>query len=74
MTYCEDDLLPISTLQHLIFCERQCALIHIEQIWVENLFTGQGRVMHDRMYWETVEQRRDVRVEFGMPIRFLASS
>ena len=34
--YTEDDLLPLSALQHLIFCERQCALIHIEQVWAEN--------------------------------------
>jgi len=40
--YTEDDLLPISALQHLIFCERQCALIHIEQAWAENLYTAEG--------------------------------
>ena len=34
--YTEDDLLPISALQHLLFCERQCALIHIEQEWKES--------------------------------------
>jgi len=33
MTYSEDDLIPLSGLQHLLFCERQCALIHIEQAW-----------------------------------------
>ena len=31
MNYTEDDLIPLSALQHLMFCERQCALIHIEQ-------------------------------------------
>ncbi len=36
--YTEDDLLPLSALQHLLFCERQCALIHIEQMWSENRF------------------------------------
>jgi len=35
--YAEDDLIPLSALQHLLFCERQCALIHIEQAWAENL-------------------------------------
>ena len=47
--YGEDDLLPLSALQHLLFCDRQCALIHIEQIWVENLFTAEGRIMHERV-------------------------
>lgn len=69
--YSEDDLLPISALQHLQFCERQCALIHIEQIWVDNIFTAQGKVMHERVHGETAESRRDVRVEFGMPVRSL---
>ena len=32
--YSEDDLLPISALQHFLFCERPCALIHVEQVWV----------------------------------------
>jgi hypothetical protein len=34
--YTEDDLLLIAALQHILFCERQCALIHIEQVWGEN--------------------------------------
>jgi len=72
VNYSEDDLLPISALQHLIFCERQCALIHLEQLWDENLFTAQGRIMHDKVHSETAERRRDVRVEYGMPLRSLS--
>ena len=71
MNYSEDDLLPVSALQHLQFCERQCALIHIEQVWIENLFTAQGKVMHERVHSERSESRKDVRVEFGMPVRSL---
>lgn len=69
--YSEDDLLPLSALQHLLFCERQCALIHIEQVWAENLFTAQGRVMHERVDQVGRESRRDVRLEFGVPLRSL---
>ena len=29
----EVDLLPLSGLQHVVFCERQCALIHVERLW-----------------------------------------
>ncbi len=47
--YTESDLLPLSALQHLLFCRRQCALIHIEQSWVENRFNAEGRIMHDRV-------------------------
>ena len=47
--YSEDDLLPLSALQHFLFCRRQCALIHVEQAWVENLYTAEGRIMHERV-------------------------
>ena len=46
----ENDLLPISALQHLIFCERQCALIHVERMWAENRLTAEGRLLHDRAH------------------------
>lgn len=69
--YSEDDLLPISALQHLLFCERQCALIHIEQAWSENLFTAQGRILHEKVHQENAERRKDIRVEYGMPLRSL---
>lgn len=42
-----DDSLPISALQHLLFCERQCALIHVEGLWAENRLTAEGRVLHE---------------------------
>ena len=71
MTYSQDDLLPLSGLQHLAFCERQCALIHIEQAWAENLFTAEGRVMHERVHKEDRESRGDIRVEYSMSLRSL---
>lgn len=69
--YAEDDLLPLSALQHLLFCERQCALIHIERIWVENLYTAEGRIMHDRVDSGVSESRGDLRLAFGLPLRSL---
>lgn len=71
MPYTEDDLIPLSALQHLLFCERQCALIHIEQVWSENLFTAEGRIMHDRVDTAKHETRRNIRTEFGVPLRSL---
>lgn len=71
MNYAEDDLLPLSGLQHLAFCERQCALIHIEQAWEENLFTAQGRIMHERVHEADHASRGDIRVEYAMPLRSL---
>ena len=69
--YTEDDLLPLSALQHLIFCERQCALIHIEQAWAENLYTAEGRIMHEHVHKEDHTSRGSVRIEYGMPLRSL---
>ena len=69
--YNEDDLLPLSALQHILFCERQCALIHIEQAWAENLFTAEGRIMHERVHTADRESRGDIRIEFGMWLRSL---
>jgi CRISPR-associated exonuclease Cas4 len=69
--YSEDELLPLSALQHLIFCERQCALIHVEQLWVENLYTAEGRIMHERTDSGARESRGNVRFEYGMPLRSL---
>jgi len=69
--YTEDDLIPLSALQHLIFCERQCALIHIEQAWAENLFTAEGRIMHEHVHAEDRESRGNIRTEYGMSLRSL---
>ncbi len=46
--YSEDDFIQLSALQHYLFCERQCYLIHREMIWQDNLFTAEGNVMHER--------------------------
>ncbi len=46
----EDDLLPISALQHLLFCERQCALIHVEGLWAENRLTVEGQHLHRKAH------------------------
>jgi CRISPR-associated exonuclease Cas4 len=69
--YAEDDLLPLSALQHLLFCRRQCALIHIEQAWVENLYTAEGRIMHERVDSGGETPRGEVRVEYSVPLRSL---
>jgi CRISPR-associated exonuclease Cas4 len=69
MNYTEDDLIPLSALQHLLFCERQCALIHIERVWVENLYTAEGRIMHERVDSGRSETRGDVRIVSGVLLR-----
>ncbi len=78
----ESDLLPISAIQHLIYCERQCALIHVERMWVENRWTAEVRILHDKAHdakrgesrsrsrrGETGGEGRGVRIARGLPLR-----
>jgi CRISPR-associated exonuclease Cas4 len=69
--FSEDDLIPISALQHLAFCERQCALIHVEQLWDENRLTAEGRILHERVHDGGPETRGGVHVARGVRLRSL---
>ena len=46
MPYTEDDMLMPSGIQHIVFCPRQWALLHIEQQWDENKLTAEGMLIH----------------------------
>jgi len=69
--YNEDELLPLSSLQHMVFCPRQCALMFIEQVWDENRFTVEGRIFHERVHELGQETRGDIRISRGVFIRSL---
>lgn len=68
----EDALFPLSALQHYLFCPRQCALIHVEQVWAEDGATAEGRIMHERVDSGASDRRAGVRTVRGMAIRSLA--
>lgn len=63
------ELLPISALQHLLYCERQCALIHVEQVWAENRFTAEGNVMHEKAHDGPDELKAGVRIVRGLAVK-----
>jgi len=68
--YDEDELLPLSGIQHLLFCERRVALLHVEQQWADNLFTTEGSILHAKADGESpVETRGDVRIVRGLLLR-----
>ena len=46
--YQPDELLPLSGIQHFVFCRRQWALIHVERQWQENALTAEGKLLHNR--------------------------
>ena len=64
-----DDLLPLSGLQHLIFCERQFALIHVEQLWAENGLTISGAQLHERADLPGRSLGASVRTARALPLR-----
>lgn len=69
MPYTDDDqLLPISALQHLLYCPRQCALIHLERLWAENRFTVEGRHLHAKADKGRGEVRRELRRGRAVPV------
>ena len=57
----EDDFIPLSALQHYLFCPRQCALIHLDRIWEENVFTAEGSVFHEHAHSGETEKRKDIK-------------
>jgi CRISPR-associated exonuclease Cas4 len=64
----EHDPIPLSALQHWCYCPRQCALIHVEQAFAENVHTLRGQAVHARVDAPGFEVRTGVRVERSLPI------
>jgi CRISPR-associated exonuclease Cas4 len=64
----EDDAIALSALQHYLYCPRQCALIHVEQLWAESRHTAEGRLLHEKADKPKVERRKGVRTVMAMPL------
>jgi len=71
MPYAEDELLPLSGLQHLVYCERQAALVHVEQVWVDNVSTVEGSNLHEKVTSGHPETRGELRISRDLPLRSL---
>ncbi|NLO07398.1 MAG: CRISPR-associated protein Cas4 [candidate division WS1 bacterium] len=69
--YDEDDLLPISALNQLIFCRRRCALMLVEGQWADNEHTALGLLQHGRSHRQETESRGDLRICRGLRLRSL---
>jgi len=63
-----DDAIPLSALQHWAYCPRQCALIHIEQVFDDNLHTLRGNALHERVDQPGLQTERGRRVERALPL------
>lgn len=64
----ETDPIMISALEHWSYCPRQCALIHVEQTFDENLYTLRGRAVHKRVDEPKAEEQAGVRIERALPL------
>ena len=60
--------LPLSALNHLLYCERRCALIHIEGVFEENAFTLEGSLRHEAADTPGYETRSGVRAVRALPL------
>lgn len=58
----------VSALEHWSYCPRQCGLIHVDQVWDENVFTLRGNAVHERADQPISRTERGVRVERALPI------
>lgn len=62
------DPIPLSALQHWAYCPRQCALIHLEQAFDDNIHTLRGNAVHARVDQPGVETAKGVRVSRALPV------
>jgi len=68
--YSEEDLLPVSALADLIFCERRAALHFLERVWEDNPFTVEGTYLHEKVdALQATEVRGDLRIARGLRLR-----
>lgn len=63
-----DDPIMLSALQHYSYCPRQCALIHVEQAFDENVHTMRGNAVHERVDQPGLESFEGVHSEFALPV------
>jgi CRISPR-associated exonuclease Cas4 len=64
----EPFIIALSALQHYSYCPRQCALIHQEQTFTENVFTLRGQRMHERVDQPDTRREKGVRIEQALPL------
>lgn len=66
--YSEDEYIQLSSLQHFLFCPRQCALAYMEMSWQENELTALGRLFHYKAHEKGTEKRPGLLITRGLRI------
>lgn len=70
--FSEDEFLPISLLQHFLYCPRRAVLVYVEGLWNDNIFTAHGRNVHEQVHTAGVESRADLIITRGLLLRSVA--
>ncbi len=65
----EDEFIQINILQHYVFCPRQCALIAVEDVWTDNVYTTRGNILHEKVDTDTYETRGALKTVRGLRIQ-----
>lgn len=66
--FTEDNFIQLSALQHYVFCPRQCALIHVDDAWNDNVYTVRGNILHGKVDTDTYETRGALKTVRGLRI------
>ncbi|MDD5486031.1 MAG: CRISPR-associated protein Cas4 [Dehalococcoidales bacterium] len=67
--YSEDDFVPISILQHVLFCKRRAALVLLENLWEDNISTAEGSVLHEHAHQVATDSRNTLIVVRSLWLR-----
>jgi CRISPR-associated exonuclease Cas4 len=70
--YLESELVPLSALRQYAYCPRRCGLIHLEQAWIENVYTAAGNQSHEKVHSNSTETRDLYKAVTGLPLRNLS--
>lgn len=64
----EDKWVPISALNHFVFCPRRCYYIHVEQMFIDNVHTLQGERNHQHVHRDAEEHRDGCDIQYQMTL------
>lgn len=62
------DPIAISALQHWCYCPRQCALIHQEQAFADNIHTARGNAVHRLVDLPGDAMKAGIKIERALPL------
>jgi CRISPR-associated exonuclease Cas4 len=64
----EREIIPLSAINHFLYCSRRAALIHIEGIFEDNHHTLQGTLAHEHVDLSGYEIAKGVKLLRALPV------